>query len=76
MTEQELRELVRAVVAARSGAGPRAQPRPAPQALPDARLHASHGLLRVLPGGDAGGSCVIEPYVECTHCGYCQSLGH
>ncbi len=21
-------------------------------------------------------SCVIEPNVQCVHCGYCESLGH
>ena len=75
MTEQELRAHVRAVVAERLG---RAEPhsRTSVVVLSDARSHASHGLLRVLPGADAGGSCVIEPHVDCTHCGYCQSLGH
>lgn len=75
MTEAELRAHVRAVLAERLG---RAEQRSHASvvALSDARLHASHGLLRVLPGADAGGSCVIEPHVDCTHCGYCQSLGH
>jgi hypothetical protein len=26
-------------------------------------------------GGDDG-ACLIEPTVRCTHCGFCQSLGH
>ena len=75
MTDEELRALVRAVVAERLG---RAEPRPQTTVvvLSDARSHASHGLLRVLPGAEAGGSCVIEPHLECTHCGFCQSLGH
>jgi hypothetical protein len=77
VTEQELRELVRRVVVERVGsAEPCASARPALQVPPDVRLHVSHGLLRVLPGADAGGPCVIEPHVECTHCGFCQSLGH
>ena len=25
---------------------------------------------------EAGGRCVIEPAVVCTHCGYCLSYGH
>jgi hypothetical protein len=36
--------------------------------------HSSHALF-VLEG-DADGACLIEPTVRCTHCGYCQSLGH
>ena len=45
-----------------------------PSALPG---HASHILLRVLPGSEAeDGMCVIEPSVRCNHCGFCQSHGH
>jgi hypothetical protein len=39
------------------------------------RLHASHGRLPLASGGDDG-ACLIEPTVRCTHCGFCQSLGH
>jgi hypothetical protein len=40
-------------------------------------LHASHGLIFTSGGGgDDEGRCLIEPAVACTHCGYCQSLGH
>jgi hypothetical protein len=36
--------------------------------------HASHGqYLTVINVGDA---CVIEPAVNCDHCGYCKSHGH
>ncbi len=45
----------------------------APAAMP---RHASHGLLALVGGGDSEGRCLIEPSVACTHCGYCQSLGH
>jgi hypothetical protein len=39
--------------------------------------HASHILLKVLPGSDVDeGMCVIEPAVRCNHCGFCQSYGH
>jgi len=38
--------------------------------------HASHARLGLVGGGDADGQCLIEPSVRCTHCGYCQSLGH
>jgi hypothetical protein len=35
--------------------------------------HASH-FRYALP--DSGGACLIEPAVQCNHCGYCQSHGH
>ena len=35
--------------------------------------HASH-YRYALP--DSGGPCLIEPTVQCNHCGYCQSHGH
>ena len=38
--------------------------------------HASHLRLPLARGGDADGACIIEPTVRCTHCGFCQSLGH
>jgi hypothetical protein len=36
-------------------------------------LHPSH-YRYALPESD--GPCLIEPTVQCTHCGYCQSHGH
>ena len=39
--------------------------------------HASHILLKVIPGSEIDdGMCVIEPAVRCNHCGFCQSYGH
>ena len=35
---------------------------------------ASHYRYAMVPQGD--GPCLIEPGVQCTHCGYCQSHGH
>lgn len=74
MTEEQLRALVREIVEERlTGRAPAAEP-----AREGARpgRHASHQLLHVLPGADAGGPCLIEPAVRCNLCGYCQSLGH
>ena len=79
MNEQELRELIRKVIAERVSADAQAPPAIAahvPLAMLDLRAHASHALFRVPAGSEIGGSCVIEPQVACTHCGYCQSLGH
>ena len=50
--------------------------RRAPATLDGVRIHASHGLLTLVSGGDPDGRCLIEPAVSCTHCGYCQSMGH
>ena len=48
-----------------------------PVAAPSAD-DSSHGryLRAELPGDPPEGRCVIEPSVECTGCGYCQSHGH
>jgi len=79
MTEQELRELVRRVIADRLAGGSQtmgAQALPAPMPLRDVRTHASHATFRVPAGSEIGGPCVIEPDVSCDHCGYCKSMGH
>lgn len=68
MTEQELRELVRSVIAQRD-----IRLAPASTALPSVRQHASHALFVIPPQGD---TCIIEPAVTCNHCGYCKSYGH
>lgn len=81
MTDDDIRAVVRdaiarhvqadATVPARpvaSGSGGTIESRDADQ------RHSSHALF-VLEG-DADGACLIEPAVRCTHCGYCQSLGH
>jgi len=70
MTEQELRALVRSVVAERlPAAGPAGRGA-------DCGTHPSHARLEVLPGVESGGPCLIEPRVACNLCGYCQSYGH
>ena len=71
MTEQELRALVRDVIAQRAGAS--APPDPASIPLPSVSHHASHALFVIPAPGEA---CVIEPGVTCNHCGYCKSYGH
>lgn len=74
MTDEELRALVRESIERHLGhqsGGPAA-----PAAVPSARAHASHGRFAVLSGADSDGPCLIEPAVNCVHCGYCQSYGH
>ena len=91
MNEQDVRALVRDVIAkhAAGGVGPStplaAGGAPPVRTMPvDARRlprvesagHASHGMF-VLPAGvDTDGPCLIEPAVACNHCGYCKSYGH
>ena len=73
MNEQELRTLVRAALAQHAGRG--AAP-PQPPAFQGARQHPSHALFLLPVGADTDGACIIEPAVQCNHCGYCKSLGH
>ncbi len=72
LSEQELRAMVRAAIAVQTNAAPA----PAPVGLAKGVGSPSHGLLGLVGGGDSDGRCLIEPAVACTHCGYCQSLGH
>jgi hypothetical protein len=75
MTEDELRAIVRGVVEQRlAGTGASGAAHAAAGA--DCGAHPSHARLRVVPGVEAGGPCLIEPRVACTLCGYCQSYGH
>ena len=69
MNEEKLRELVREALARRIGE-PAGATVHVPLALTE---HASHHRWTV-PASD--GACLIEPSVECVHCGYCQSHGH
>ena len=69
MNEELIRTLVRDAIARRAGSGP-----PDPDAQPLSFVaHGSHYRYALPP---AGGPCLIEPDVQCNHCGYCQSHGH
>jgi hypothetical protein len=75
MTDDELRALVRDAIARHlGGAQPSAPPAAAP--VPPWRAHPSFGRFLVASGEDEGGPCIIEPSVQCNHCGFCQSYGH
>ena len=79
MTEQELRALVRDAIA-KSGIGQAGAARGGPETppygvSPQVTGHSSHALF-MLPPADPEGRCVIEPGVQCNHCGYCKSYGH
>ena len=73
MTEQELRALVRDAIARQAGL---VTSTATPQQPTMFRQHASHGLFVLPAGADTDGPCLIEPAVQCNHCGYCKSYGH
>jgi DNA primase catalytic subunit len=72
MNEQELRSLVRAVIARHTEDSVRQSARPERAH----RHHASHLMFRLDADPGAEGHCLIEPAVMCNHCGYCKSWGH
>ena len=75
MTDEELRAMVRDAIA-RSG-GRASSPRAAePDPERDFRATVAFTLLPLKRGGDGDGACLIEPAVQCNHCGYCLSYGH
>ena len=77
MREREIHAVVAAAIqrhlAARAGAT-----RTAPRAPAPAASHPSHAQFRAssVYGDAPAGTCVIEPAVQCVHCGYCRSQGH
>jgi hypothetical protein len=81
MTDDELRALVRDAIARHLGPTEGAQgqavhPQRDARTGPPWRAHPSFGKFLVVSGGDEGGACLIEPAVQCNHCGFCQSYGH
>jgi hypothetical protein len=84
MNEQDVRALVREAIERHLGRPERSAKAEHYDSAPIGRSaglqaghHASHILLKVLPGSEVDdGMCVIEPRVRCNHCGFCQSYGH
>jgi hypothetical protein len=74
MNEDAIRSMVREAIAKQLSPAAGGEPL---QFAPVQRLplasHASH-FRYALPG--SGEACLIEPTVQCNHCGYCQSHGH
>ena len=68
MNEELLRQMVREAVAKRLGRGDEIVDVPV-----ELIRHSSHYRYALPP---SGGPCVIEPGVQCNHCGYCESHGH
>jgi predicted Zn-ribbon and HTH transcriptional regulator len=67
MNEEMLRQMVKEAVARRLG---RSDEVHVPAIVVQ---HASHYRYALQP---SGGACLIEPNVQCNHCGYCESHGH
>ncbi len=79
MTREDVRTAVEAAI--RRHLEVRRPAPPADGSQPVASLRAgdpAHDryLRAVLAGDPPEGRCVIEPAVECSGCGYCQSQGH
>jgi hypothetical protein len=72
MIEDELRSLVRSVIARHSDE----MRQPLEAAVATHKHHASHFMFRLEADPGAEGHCLIESAVMCNHCGYCKSLGH
>ena len=69
MNEETLRALIRETIA-------RVEAKETPTSAPailNVSAHPSHYQYALPP---SGGPCLIEPGVQCNHCGYCQSHGH
>jgi hypothetical protein len=80
MNDDELRLLIRAAIQ-RHAAGS------APQAAAESRVAPQLPVIQVSEGGLSFGqyrlerapgdtSCLIEPAVQCNHCGFCKCHGH
>jgi hypothetical protein len=68
MNEELLRQMVREAIAKRLGRGDETVDVPV-----ELIRHSSHYRYALPP---SGGPCLIEPSVQCNHCGYCESHGH
>lgn len=66
MNDDEIRRVVREVLASRGVHPATSQPPSDAFCLP----------MTMVPATPPGSPCVIEPAVGCNRCGYCVSLGH
>jgi hypothetical protein len=76
MNDQELREMIRESIARHTGARHAAAASRTDSSEPHSSFHTSHLRFTLLRSGDDDGACLIEPAVQCNHCGYCLSYGH
>jgi hypothetical protein len=77
MNDDELRLLIRSAIQKHVGAAPPEPQPPSVRLKPDATgvVEISFGQYRVeRSAGET--ECIIEPAVQCNHCGYCKCHGH
>ena len=77
MNDDELRGLIRAAIQKHMGGPPAEQIRLKPDttAVIELPVSVSFGQYRLeRAAGDT--SCLIEPAVQCNHCGFCKCHGH
>ena len=77
MNDDELRSLIRAAIERHMSAEPAGTVRLTPDAAPlvSTPVSISFGQYRLeRASGDT--SCLIEPAVQCNHCGFCKCHGH
>lgn len=75
MNEDELRMLIRTAIQKHMGGDASARPEPAPPSTAELPSSISFGQYRIeRSSGDT--MCLIEPAVQCNHCGFCKCHGH
>ena len=77
MNDEELRSLIRAAIQKHMGVSPPEPVRLLPDStgIMEAPISISFGQYQLdRPAGDT--SCLIEPAVQCNHCGFCKCHGH
>lgn len=80
MNDEELRELIRSAIHKHMSASAPELPRELRRDAafgggPDTRLSISFGQYQLERAKDDT-SCLIEPAVQCNHCGFCKCHGH
>jgi predicted Zn-ribbon and HTH transcriptional regulator len=73
MNEEALRAMIREAIAKQLPHHASEDHQGSPSTQLALASHVSH-FRYALPG--SGEACLIEPTVQCNHCGYCQSHGH
>ena len=76
MTDDELRAVVREAI--RRHLGTESLPSQAQMTVPSppASGHAHSSFAKFPLRNVETGACMIEPGVQCNHCGFCLSYGH
>lgn len=73
MNDEELRSLIR--VAIQKHMSSAAAPAPGPERRAEPAVSITFGQYRLERANDDT-ACLIEPAVQCNHCGFCKCHGH